>query len=127
MSSAPAGLTIVERCQRQVDRAAVERAEQERAAQAIAERIDFLYARLFGNVVLDRYVAALRTENEAQEAFRGALDNANKRLEVEIVRVAFDNRWASVVKAFIKAWDGEHPIANTVEELWRLTTSRASA
>jgi hypothetical protein len=128
VSKEPAGLTIVERCKRQVNRAAVERAEQDRIAQATAERITFLYSRLFGNVVPSRDVAALRTENAAREMLAIALGSADNLRQVEILRVAVDNRWASVVNAFIKAWAGEHPIADTAKELWHLTiTGRTSA
>ncbi|MDF3342098.1 hypothetical protein P3H80_32075 [Mycolicibacterium septicum] len=45
----------------------------------------------------------------------------DNRLQVEILRVAVDNRWGSVVNAFINYWAGEHPIGDTVEELWNLT------
>ncbi|WP_231975940.1 hypothetical protein, partial [Mycobacterium sp. E2462] len=91
---------------------------------ATAERINFLYSRLFGRVVPNRVVAALHTENAARELLQCADSNL---VQVEILRVAVDNRWASVVEAFIKVWDGEHPIAVTVQELWTLTTGRASA
>lgn len=109
------------------DRAAVKRAKQDRAARATAERITFLYSCLFGNVVPGRDVAALRTENTAREMLATAVGSANNLRQVEILRVAVDNRWASVIEAFIKVWDGEHPIAATVQELWNLTTGRASA
>lgn len=120
-------MTIVERVARNVDRAAVERAEQVHAARTTAERITFLHSRLFGNVVPGGDVAALRTENAAREMLTTALDSANNLRQVEILRVAVDNRWASVVEAFIKVWDGEHPIAATVQELWTLTSRRAPA
>jgi hypothetical protein len=104
-----------------VDRAAVQRGEQERAARVTEERIDALYSRLFRGVVPNLAVAALRTENAALDLFRSADSNL---LQVEILRVAVDNRWTFVVEAFIKVWDGEHPIAATVQELWNLTTGR---
>ncbi|MEE2853506.1 MAG: hypothetical protein VX424_12755 [Actinomycetota bacterium] len=111
-----------------VDRAAVERMTKERTAQATAERIAFLYSRLFGNVAPGRDVEDLRTENEAREMFTTALGSADNLRQVEILRVAVDNRWANVVNAFIKAWDGEHPISAAAQELWNLTTTgRASA
>lgn len=124
MTGALPSMTVVERCMAKVDHAAVKRAEQDRAAQATAERIKFLYSRLFGRVVPNRVVAALHTENAARELLQSADSNL---IQVEILRVAVDNRWASVVEAFIKVWDGEHPIAATAQELWNLTTGRASA
>lgn len=120
-------MTVVERCIAKVDRAAVEREERERIARATAERIQFLYGRLFGNVVLSPDVRDLRTESQAREMFGLALNTADNRLQVQILRVAVDNRWATVVNAFIKVWAGEHPISKTVQELWDLTTGRASA
>ncbi|WP_133057954.1 hypothetical protein [Mycolicibacterium vulneris] len=122
-----AKLPLVKRVAMNVDRAAVQRAEQERAAQATAERIAFLYGRLFGNVSLGSIAAGLRAEDAALQAFGGAVDQANNLLQVEILRVAIDKRWTSVVKAFIKIYDGEHPIAATVQELWNLTNRRAPA
>jgi hypothetical protein len=127
MTGTSTRLPLVERVAMNVDRAAVQRDEQERAAQATAERVKFLYGRLFGHVSRGSGVAALRTEDAALKAFGGAVDQANNLLQVEILRVAVDNRWASVVQAFIKVWDGEHPIAATVEELWNLTSRRAPA
>jgi len=117
-------MTVVERCMAKVDHEAVKRAEQDRAAQATAERIKFLYSRLFGKVVHNRVAAALHTENAARELLQSADSNL---MQVEILRVAVDNRWASVVEAFVKVWDGKHPIAATVQELWNLTTGRAPA
>jgi hypothetical protein len=117
-------MTLIERCAAKVDRAAVQRVEQERAAQATVERINFLYSRLFSRVVPNQVVAALRTENAALDLLRSADSNL---LQVEILRVAVDNRWTSVVEAFIKRYDGEHPIAATVQELWTLTNRRAPA
>ncbi|WP_221043173.1 hypothetical protein [Mycobacterium senriense] len=118
----------MERVARNVDRAAVEHAEKKQAARATAERIEFLYRRLFGKVSVGTQVAALRTENAALQDFGRAVDQANNRLQVAILRVAIDNRWATVVNAFINLWDGEHPIADTAKELWHLTTTgRASA
>lgn len=118
---------MLDRVKAKIDPAAVRRIEQERAAQATAERIKFLYGRLFGHVSRGSIVTGLRTEDAALKAFGGAVDQANNLLQVEILRVAVDKRWASVVKAFIKVWDGEHPIAATVQELWNLTNRRAPA
>lgn len=123
-NGAGSGLTVLERAAMKVDRAAVERGERDRTARATAERIEFLYSRLFQNVVVNRDVARLRTENAAREMFRFATSNLE---QVEILRVAIDNRWTSVVRAFIKVWDDEHPISDTVQELWDLTTGRISA
>lgn len=109
------------------DRATVKRAKQDQAARTTAERITFLYSRLFRNVAPGRDVAALRTENAAREMLTTALGSANNLRQVEILRVAVDNRWTSVIEAFIKVWDGDHPIAATVQELWTLTTGRLPA
>lgn len=92
--------------------------ERERIARANAERIAFLYSRLFGNVAPGRDVAQLRTESQASNMFLRA--RGENRRQVEILRVAIDNRWDSVVNAFIAVWDDEHPIADTVQELWTL-------
>lgn len=112
---------MAERVAKNVDPAAVEVMRRAEAARRNAERSDFLYGRLFGNVQPNRDVASLRTEDQAREMFRLALENANNLLQVEILRVAVDKRWPSIVTAFIKVWDGEHPIADTVRELWNLT------
>ena len=48
------GMTILQRAAMNVDRAAVDRAEEKRAKEATEERIAFLYSRLFQNaMVLD--------------------------------------------------------------------------
>lgn len=114
-------MTMADWAAKNVDPAAVEVMRRAEAARATAERVDFLYGRLFGNVQPNRDVACLRTEDQAREMFGVALENANNLLQVEILRVAVDNRWPSIVTAFIKIWDGEHPIADTVRELWSLT------
>lgn len=121
-------LTLVERAARNVDWAAVERAESERIVRANVERREFLYSRLFRDVSRRRDLAGLRTESAAQELFARALASADDRLQLGILRVAVDHRWRSVVTAFIKHWSYEHPIAVTVEELWTLTltTSRTA-
>lgn len=119
--------SILERVRAGVDPAEVERAERKRNARVNAERRDFLYGRLFQNVTLSGDVARLRTEDAARELLRRAVENADNLRQVEILRVAIDNRWGTVVQAFIKVWDGEHPISDTVQELWHLTTGRASA
>jgi hypothetical protein len=120
------GMSIVEHVARNVDRAVVERAERDLTAQATAERIAFLYSRLFGNVAVGGDVARLRTENEASTMLRRAVASADNLLQVKILRLALDNRWATVVNAFIKVWD-EHPISDTVQELWALITGRGTA
>ncbi len=109
-----------------VDRAAVERNERIRAARAAEERQKFLYSRLFQHVTPNRDVAGLRTEGQANDMYRRA-PGGDTPLQLQILRVAIDNRWGSVVNAFIKTWAGEHPIANTVQELWNLTVSTGRA
>jgi hypothetical protein len=117
---------IADQAAKYIDWAAVERAKKAEDARAAVERRDFLYGRLFGGGGGGRDVAALRSEHEAQELFSRALSNFDNRLQVQVLRVAVDNRWPSVVSAFIKVWAGEHPIADTVQELWTLTTGRAA-
>lgn len=122
-------MTIHDRVAIEVDHAEVERASREQTARENAERREFLYGRLFGNVALDRDVSCLRTESAATELLRSSVrGDFDNRRQVQILRVAVDNRWASVVHAFIKVWNGEHPIAQTVQELWSLTltTGRTS-
>lgn len=122
-------LTITDRAARNVDWAAVQRARKAKDARAAVERREFLYGRLFGNAGAGgRDVAALRSEHEARELFSRALSNFDNRLQLQVLRVAVDNRWHAVVSAFIKVWAGEHPIADTVQELWTLTltTDRAA-
>ncbi|MFL0294218.1 hypothetical protein ACJH6J_24705 [Mycobacterium sp. SMC-18] len=102
-----------------IDHETVERSERERAANAAEERRKYLYARLFQHVTPTRDVAGLRTESQASDMFLRA--RGENLLQIAILRVAVDNRWGSVVTAFIKLWDGEHPIAGTVQELWNLT------
>jgi hypothetical protein len=101
----------------------VQRAERERTARVNAERREFLHSRLFQNATLSGDVARLRAEDGAREMLRRAFESADNHRQIEILRVAVDNRWASVLNAFIKAWDGEHPISDTVRELWTLTTT----
>lgn len=114
------GLTIVERVARNVDRAAVNRAEGERIMRVNVERRELLYSRLFQNVPAGADVTGLRTESAAQELFARALACSDSRLQVAILRAAIDNRWGSIVRAFVKTWD-DHPTANTAQELWNLT------
>lgn len=114
-------MTTLERVKARIDPAEVARAERERVTAANAERREYLYGRLFRNVTPGRDVARLRTKDAALEMLRRAADNADNRLQVQILRVAVDNRWESVVNRFIRIWDGEHPIAQTVAELWSLT------
>lgn len=103
-----------------VDRETAARFKAKQAARAAEERRKLLYGRLFHHVTLNRDVASLRTESQASDMYRCA-PGGDTPLQMQILRVAIDNRWSSVVNAFIKAWAGEHPIANTVQELWNLT------
>lgn len=113
---------LEQRVARNIDWAAVERAKKAEDAHAAVERREFLYGRLFGNAGAGgQAVAALRIENEAQELFSRAIASFDNRLQIQILRVAVDNRWHSIVSAFMKKWAGEHPIADTVQELWSLT------
>jgi hypothetical protein len=113
---------MVDRVSRNVDWAAVERARKAEDARAAVERREFLYGRLFDRTRGGRDVAALSSERDAQELFSRAVSSFDNRLQVQVLHVAVDNRWASIVTAFIKIWD-EHPIAKTVQELWSLTPS----
>jgi hypothetical protein len=108
-----------------IDRTAIERAELERVKRAAAERIEFVYSRLFGNVGTTRAVESLRTENAAQELLKSAIRNADNPLQVAILRAAIDNRWTAVVTSFTKTWH-EHPISATVQELWDLSRGRTA-
>jgi hypothetical protein len=119
---------IEDRAAKRVDWAAAERAEKAESERAAAERREHLYFRLFGSVRGNRLVEALRSEAEARELFKKAILNADVDLQIQILRVAVDNRWHAVVTAFIKQWTDEHGIAATVEELWSLilTTGRAA-
>jgi hypothetical protein len=115
-------VALTERVARNVDHEAVERAERERTARVNAERREFLYDQLFRNVFPNRDVESLRTEAAASEMLSRAV-YVDNRLQVEILRLAVDNQWSSVVEAFVKHW-AEHPIAYTVLELWTLTRGR---
>jgi hypothetical protein len=120
-------VALVERVVRKVDRAAVKRAEQEEIARTNAERREFLYDQLFRNVSPGRDVLSLLTESTAQELFARAL-YVDVQQQIAILQVAVDHRWSSIVTAFIKHWAGDpqHPIADTVQELWNLTTTRSA-
>lgn len=118
----------MDRVTKQIDWAAAERAKKAEEARAAVERREFLYGRLFDGAGGGQDVAALSSERDARELFSRALSSFDNRLQVQVLRVAVDNQWASIVTAFIKVWD-DHPIARTVQELWSLTilsTGRSS-
>lgn len=103
-----------------VDRAAVERAEEARAARETAERIATLRHNIFRNAENSRNVDALTNESAAARLLISASDQALSFLVLGILRVAIDNRWSAVVRAGIKHFD-DHPTAAAIQELWDLT------
>lgn len=122
MTSTRDGLTIVERAARNIDHAAIEAKRRDEAAQATTERIKTLRDVAFRNASRgNREIAALTNEPAAAELLIRASENFDRRMVLEILKVAVDNQWGDVVRAGIRYF-GEQPVAGHIHELWNLTT-----
>jgi hypothetical protein len=120
------GMTIVERAAKNVDRADVERMQQEEAARRTAKRIAVLRHIVFRNAARGRRdIEDLAGEPDAARLLIRAHNVADGFAILAIVRVAIDKRWHSVVQVGIRYF-GEHPVATRIQELWNLTTGRSA-
>lgn len=121
----PPGVSTLDWVTRNIDRAAVERADRKRVARETAERIATLHHIVFRNAVSNRNVEALKNEPAASRLLISAGNSADGFQVLAIVRVAIDNRWHSAVQAGVRYF-GEHPVADRIQELWNLTTGRSA-
>lgn len=117
------GLTLVDRAAKNVDWSAVERQKRAEAARAREARIVELRHNIFCDAARgNRDINALTDQPAAARLLIAAGNNADSFQVLAIVRVAIDNQWPSVVQAGV-CYFGDHPVADRIQELWRLTHS----